>query len=117
MPFGFTVDPTRHLAELRASDVVDLPGWLTAIAQARADPAFVAGMPVLVDEREVTSAPQAGEPRPVAEAWLTHFSGSRIAYVSLPRRGIGGEIAILTQAQVRAYVHMDTALEWLMGGP
>src|SRR2546428_6825329 len=106
MPFGFTVDPTRHLAELRASDVVDLPGWLTAIAQARADPAFVAGMPVLVDEREVTSVPQAGEGRPVSRACRLHLSGPPLAHWPLPGLGRRAGLAPPDRAEHAAQLHM-----------
>jgi hypothetical protein len=120
MPFDIRIDPGRRLAVVRVWGQTDIESIFERMRGMRADPAFEAGMPILIDIRTLDWIPTVPDAERIAASYRDPalLKGHRAAIVA-PRGAAFGmasmvsTLARLEDAEVEAFESEDAALDWL----
>ncbi len=115
MPYRYELDVSPVLVTLRASGSVDQAERLAVFDHVREDPKWTPSLPVLIDVREATLGPGAGQGTAIANVIQRQLAGHQVAILvaTTDMFGVARQIGFLTDGQVAAFTECSAALAWL----
>lgn len=122
MPFELDISPDGSLARVRGFGQDAFSSTLEALRRIGDDPRILAGMPVLMDVRELDYLATPPEVKEFAspDSIPSFFSGHSVALLVRPGTQFGVTRAFASRAEsvgsrMKVFVEERTALEWLAG--